>query len=51
MGFVYWLLIGNDSSEMEMRRREDCGQTLWWLRSLNSGGDYCLVAERGSVFC
>ena len=24
-GFVYYLLIGSGSSELEMKRREDCG--------------------------
>ncbi|KAG5610809.1 hypothetical protein H5410_022090 [Solanum commersonii] len=40
LGFVYWLLIGSGSSEMEMRRRG-----LWWLGSLNSGGGCCLVED------
>ncbi|TMX02589.1 hypothetical protein EJD97_020941 [Solanum chilense] len=46
LDFVYWLLIGSGSSEMEMRRREDCGG----LGSLYTGGGCCLAAERGRVF-
>uniref|UniRef100_A0A3Q7I225 Uncharacterized protein n=1 Tax=Solanum lycopersicum TaxID=4081 RepID=A0A3Q7I225_SOLLC len=45
LGFVYWLLVGSGSSEMEMRR-EDCGG----LGTLYSEGGCCLAAERGRVF-